>query len=378
MKLIHLSDLHLGKRVNGFSMLDDQATILEQILAVIDDEAPDAVLIAGDVYDRTTPPAEAVRLFDDFLVKLSARAVRVIVISGNHDSAERLSFGARLMAGSGVTLAPVYDGTVQPVTLTDAHGEVRIWPLPFLRRAQVQRYFPETELKNETDAIAAVIGSMDIDSTQRNVLVAHQFVTGAATCDSEELQVGTADGVDVNVFAPFDYVALGHLHGAQRVGRETVRYCGTPLKYSFSEKDHIKSVTVAELGAKGEVLVRAVPLTPRHDLRELRGTYDALTLRANYEHTATDDYLSIVLTDEQDVPDALMKLRVIYPNIMQLRYDNTRTRAEAVIEGAGIVPRRSALELFEDFYALQNGQDMTKEQRDFAALLLQEIREAEA
>lgn len=378
MKLIHLSDLHLGKRVNGFSMLDDQATILEQILAVIDDEAPDAVLIAGDVYDRTTPPAEAVRLFDDFLVKLSARAVRVIVISGNHDSAERLSFGARLMAGSGVTLAPVYDGTVQPVTLTDAHGEVRIWPLPFLRRAQVQRYFPETELKNETDAIAAVIGSMDIDSTQRNVLVAHQFVTGAATCDSEELQVGTADGVDVNVFAPFDYVALGHLHGAQRVGRETVRYCGTPLKYSFSEKDHIKSVTVAELGAKGEVLVRAVPLTPRHDLRELRGTYDALTLRANYEHTATDDYLSIVLTDEQDVPDALMKLRVIYPNIMQLRYDNTRTRAEAVIEGAGIAPRRSALELFEDFYALQNGQDMTKEQRDFAALLLQEIREAEA
>ena len=378
MKLIHLSDLHLGKRVNGFSMLDDQATILEQILAVIDDEAPDAVLIAGDVYDRTTPPAEAVRLFDDFLVKLSARAVRVIVISGNHDSAERLSFGARLMAGSGVTLAPVYDGTVQPVTLTDAHGEVRIWPLPFLRRAQVQRYFPETELKNETDAIAAVIGSMDIDSTQRNVLVAHQFVTGAAACDSEELQVGTADGVDVNVFAPFDYVALGHLHGAQRVGRETVRYCGTPLKYSFSEKDHIKSVTVAELGAKGEVLVRAVPLTPRHDLRELRGTYDALTLRANYEHTATDDYLSIVLTDEQDVPDALMKLRVIYPNIMQLRYDNTRTRAEAVIEGAGIAPRRSALELFEDFYALQNGQDMTKEQRDFAALLLQEIREAEA
>ena len=378
MKLIHLSDLHLGKRVNGFSMLDDQATILEQILAVIDDEAPDAVLIAGDVYDRTTPPAEAVRLFDDFLVKLSARAVRVIVISGNHDSAERLSFGARLMAGSGVTLAPVYDGTVQPVTLTDAHGEVRIWPLPFLRRAQVQRYFPETELKNETDAIAAVIGSMDIDSTQRNVLVAHQFVTGAATCDSEELQVGTADGVDVNVFAPFDYVALGHLHGAQRVGRETVRYCGTPLKYSFSEKDHIKSVTVAELGAKGDVLVRAVPLTPRHDLRELRGTYDALTLRANYEHTATDDYLSIVLTDEQDVPDALMKLRVIYPNIMQLRYDNTRTRAEAVIEGAGIAPRRSALELFEDFYALQNGQDMTREQRDFAALLLQEIREAEA
>ena len=378
MKLIHLSDLHLGKRLNGFSLLDDQAYILDAILSVVDAESPDAVLIAGDVYDRTVPPEQAVRLFDDFLVRLSARGVPVVVISGNHDSAERLAFGARLMEDSGVTLAPVYDGTVTPVTLSDAHGVVRIWPLPFLRRAQIQRFFPDREMHTETEALAAVIEQMSLDHAQRNVLVAHQFVTGAAVCDSEEIQVGTADSVDAAVFAPFDYVALGHLHGAQSVGREAVRYCGTPLKYSLSEKDHVKSVTVVELGAKGDVLIRTVPLTPKHDLRELRGTYDALTLREHYLGTATDDYLGVVLTDEQDVPDALARLRVIYPNILQLRYDNTRTRTAPELLPLDMTQRRTELQLFEDFYAIQNGQAMTDAQRELTARLLQEIKEADA
>ena len=245
MKLIHLSDLHLGKRLSGFSMLEDQTYILDRILTVVEAEAPDAVVIAGDVYDRATPPAEAVKLFDTFLVALSKRTAHTVVISGNHDSAERLAFGARLMTASGVTIAPAYDGAVEPVRVRDDYGEVCLWPLPFTRRAQVQRCFPDTELTSDCDAIAAVIAHMELDPARRNVLIAHQFVTGAGTCDSEELQVGTADAVDAEVFAPFDYVALGHLHGPQHVGRETVRYCGTPLKYSFSEKDHVKSVTVA-------------------------------------------------------------------------------------------------------------------------------------
>ena len=258
------------------------------------------------------------------------------------------------------------------------HPEYPSCPLPFLRRAQAQRFFPDTELKTESDAISAVITGMGIDPAQRNVLIAHQFVTGAQQCESEELQVGTADSVDVRVFDGFDYVALGHLHGPQQVGRETVRYCGTPLKYSFSEKDHEKSVTVVELGAKGDVTVRTVPLTPMHDLRELRGSYEELTLRETYIGTAADDYLSIVLTDEQDIPDALAKLRIVYTNIMQLRYDNTRTRTETELLPLDPADRRTALELFEDFYALQNGQDMTLEQRTLAARLLQEIEEAEA
>ena len=378
MKLLHLSDLHLGKRVNGFPMLEDQTYILEQILSVADAEQPDAVLIAGDVYDRAAPPAEAVRLLDDFLVKLSQRGLRVIIISGNHDSAQRLAFGARLMERSGVTIAPAFDGAVQPVTLSDAYGPVDIWPLPFLRRVQAQRWFPDAAIETETDAIAAVIGAMALDASHRSVLVAHLFVTGAAQCDSEDVQIGAVDGVDAAVFAPFEYVALGHLHGAQSVLRETVRYCGTPLKYSFSEKDHKKSVTVVELGEKGDTRVRTVPLTPLHDLREVRGAYDALTLRANYLGTATDDYLSIVLTDEQDVPDALQKLRVIYPNIMQLRYDNTRTRTEAALLPLEEADRRTELELLADFYEMQNGQTLLPEQRALAARLLEEIREDDA
>ena len=272
MKLIHLSDLHLGKRVNEFSMLEDQQYILTEILHIIDREKPDAVLIAGDVYDKSVPSAEAVSLLDDFLVRLAKRKLRIFLISGNHDSPERMAFGGRLMEGSGVHVAPVYDGRVTPVTLADAHGPVNFYLLPFVKPVHVRRCFPEREIDTCTDAVAAAVEHMNVDPSVRNVLVAHQFVTGAVRCESEELSVGGADNVDVSVFAPFDYVALGHIHGPQRVGRETVRYCGTPLKYSFSEAGHQKSVTVVELGAKGSVSVNTVPLVPMRDLAELRGT----------------------------------------------------------------------------------------------------------
>lgn len=262
MKLIHLSDLHLGKRVNDFSMLEDQQYILAEILQIIDREKPDGVLIAGDVYDKSVPSAEAVALLDDFLVRLSKRELRIFVISGNHDSPERMAFGGRLMERSGVHLAPVYDGRVEPVVLTDEYGPVKLYLLPFVKPSHVRRCFPEREIATYTDAVAAAVEAMGVDTAVRNVLVTHQFVTGAARCDSEELSVGGTDNVDASVFDPFDYVALGHIHGPQQVGRETVRYCGTPLKYSFSEAGHKKSVTVVELGAKGSVTIRTIPLKP--------------------------------------------------------------------------------------------------------------------
>ena len=237
MKLIHLSDLHLGKRVNEFSMLEDQQYILTEILHIIDEEQPDGVLIAGDVYDKTVPSAEAVALLDDFLVRLAKRDLQIFLISGNHDSPERMAFGGRLMEGSGVHLAPVYDGRVRPIPMTDAYGTVNFYLLPFVKPAHVRRCFPEREITTYTDALAAAIEAMGVDTNGRNVLLTHQFVTGAARCDSEELSVGGTDNVDVSVFDPFDYVALGHIHGPQRVGRDTVRYCGTPLKYSFSASE---------------------------------------------------------------------------------------------------------------------------------------------
>ncbi len=378
MKFLHLSDLHLGKRLNEFSMLEDQEYILKKILAVADEERPDAVLIAGDIYDKSVPPAEAVLLFDSFLYSLVRRRLQVFVISGNHDSPERLSFASRLIDASGVHLSPVYGGAVAPMTLADAYGEVDVYMLPFVKPAHVRRFFPDEEIATFTDALRLAVGKMEPDPRRRNVLVTHQFVTGAARSDSEDVSVGGADNVDASVFDGFDYVALGHIHGPQNIGGDPrVRYCGTPLKYSFSEAGHVKSVTVVTLAEKGSLEVRAVPLVPRHDMRELRGSYMELTARANYEGTAVDDYLRIVLTDEQDIPDVIGKLRVIYPNLMKLDYDNARTRAAGAPGAAEDVEKKTPLELFGEFYEKQNGQPLSAEQRSYAAELIETIWEGE-
>ena len=375
MKLIHLSDLHIGKRVNEVSMIDDQEFILHQILQIVDAEKADAVLIAGDVYDKSVPSAEAVTLFDDFLCRLAQRKVPVLIISGNHDSPERLAFGGRLMEECGIHISPVYDGSIATVTLSDEHGDVDFWLLPFIKPAHVKRYFPDRGIESYTDACRVAVEHMGIDTSVRNVLLTHQFVTGASTCESEEISVGGSDNVDASVFSAFDYVGLGHIHGPQNIGSNRIRYCGTPLKYSFSEEHHHKSVTVVKLGAKGELELELRPLTPRHDLRSIRGTFAELTDKAFYANTAADDYLQVILTDEDDVPEAIGKLRLIYPNLMKLTYDNTRTRSNQVIDGAVDVKRKSPLQLFDELYELQNNQPMSEEQRNFTLELIESIWE---
>ena len=377
MKLIHLSDLHIGKRVNEVSMIDEQAYILDQILQIIDDETPDAVLICGDVYDKSVPSAEAVTLFDDFLCQLAQRKPEIFIISGNHDSAERLSFGGRLMEGSGIHLSPVYSGTVTSTVLADEHGDVRFWMLPFLKPAHVRRFYPEADIESYTDACRVAIKAMGIDPAHRNVLLTHQFVTGSATCESEEISVGGSDNVDAAVFADFDYVALGHIHGPQNTGSERIRYCGTPLKYSFSESGHKKSVTVVELGEKGTFRLHTVPLIPKHDMRQVRGSYNEVSARSFYENTPVEDYLHITLTDEEDVPEAMSRLRVIYPNLMKLTYDNTRTRSNTVIESAVDVQKKSPLQLFSELYAQQNNQPMSAIQEAYLQDLIESIWEGE-
>lgn len=378
MKFLHLADLHLGKRVNGFSMLEDQAHILRQILAILDDEQPDGVLIAGDVYDKSVPSVEAVELLDGFLTELRARGVPVLLISGNHDSPERLAFGGRVMDSCGIHISPVYDGALAPVTLQDAFGPVHVWLLPFVKPAHVRRWFPDADIECYTDAMAEAVAHMDIDTAARNVLVTHQFVTGGTRSGSEELSVGGTDNVDSGVFAPFDYVALGHLHGAQHIGRETIRYAGSPLKYSFSEARQHKSVTVVTLGEKGDVQVRTVALTPLRELREIRGSYDELTARSFYEHTTyRSDYLHLILTDEQDVFDAMSRLRTIYPYLMTLDYDNARTRAAGGMSVPAETERRTPLELFEALYQRQNHRPMSEVQRAYIAQLMEQIMEVQ-
>ena len=375
MKLIHLSDLHLGKRVNEVSMIEDQEYILHQIIRIIKDENADAVLLSGDIYDKSVPSAEAVTLFDEFLSRLAQMKVQVFAISGNHDSPERLAFGNRLMEGAGIHMSPVYNGEVTPLALSDEHGDVSFWLLPFIKPAHVKRFYPDDGIESYTDACRVAVEKMAIDTTKRNVLLTHQFVTGAATCESEELSVGGSDNVDASVFEDFDYVALGHIHGPQNIGSNKIRYCGTPLKYSFSEANHYKSVTVVSLGAKGELELHTIPLMPRHDMRIIRGSFAGVIDKAFYEGTATDDYLQVILTDEEDIPEAIGKLRVVYPNIMKLTYDNTRTRTNQLIDGAQDVEQKSPLQLFAELYEQQNNQPMSEEQSSFTQGLIESIWE---
>ena len=375
MKFIHLSDLHLGKRLNGFSLLEDQAYILEQITEIVKNQQADALIIAGDVYDKAVPSAEAVALFDSFLSKITAVCPHIFIISGNHDSPERIAFGSHIMEKSGVHLSPVYDGNVVPTVLMDSYGDVNIYMLPFVKPANVRRFFPEISIESYTDAVKTAVDKMEIDVNKRNILITHQFVTGASVCDSEEHSVGGTDNVDGSVFEGFDYVALGHIHSPQNVGSERIRYCGTPLKYSFSECKHIKSVTVIELNEKNNFTVSSISLTPMRDLREIRGAYDELMLKSNYEGTNTDDYMHIILTDEEDIPDVLSRLRVVYPNIMKLSYDNKRTRNFQQIEADCDVSEKSPFQLFSEFYNKQNNQDMADEQEKYVKNLIERIWE---
>lgn len=377
MRFLHLSDLHLGKRVNEFSMLEDQVYILKEILNIIDEQKVEAVLIAGDIYDKVIPSAEAVRLLDDFLTRLAARELPVFLISGNHDSAERIAFGARLMSSRQIYLSPVFEADVEPVTVKDEYGEINIYMLPFVKPSLVKRLYPEEEIITYQDAVNAAVQHMQIDTDKRNILLAHQFVTGAARCDSEELSVGGVDDVDASVFDGFDYVALGHLHGPQKIGKETVRYSGTPLKYSFSEASHKKAAVIVDVEEKGTVKIQQIPLVPKHDMREIRGTYMEVTALDFYKDMNTEDYLHITLTDEEDIPDAIGKLRTIYPNIMKLSYDNLRTRAAVTVRGTAEVEEKSPMELLREFYELQNNQPMTDEQEEIARGMMEEIWEDE-
>lgn len=374
MKIMHLSDLHLGKRVNEFSMIEDQTYILNEIINIIDEQKPKVIILAGDIYDKPIPPAEAVELFDDFLYKLSKRNLYVFIISGNHDSAERIAFGSRLFDKSGIYLSPVYNGKILPISVDDECGDINFYMLPFIKPVHVRRFFPDASISTYTDALNAVIKDMNIDSTKRNILITHQFVTGSSRTESEDVSVGGSDNVDADIFKDFDYVALGHIHRSQSCGSEYIRYCGTPLKYSFSESKDTKSITVIDIKEKGDIKLDFIPLTPLRDMVEIKGSYNELMLKSFYENTSlTNDYVHITLTDEEDIPDVITKLRVIYKNIMKLDYDNQRTRKSSEINLINAVDSMSPLELFDTFYEIQNGNHLSDAQRAFLENIIEGV-----
>lgn len=375
MKFIHTSDLHIGKRVNGFSMIEDQKYILDKITDTACEENVHALIIAGDIYDRPVPSVEAVRLFDEFAVGLAEKGIEVIAVSGNHDSPDRLAFAGRLLEREKLHIGAVYEGEVKKVVLEDSSGRVAFHMLPFIKPADMAGYCGGERPAGYTEAVEAALSTCvpEEGPGARNVLVCHQFVTGAVTGGSEDITAGGIDNVDGHIFEDFDYVALGHIHRAQKVLRNEMRYSGTPLKYSLSEADHRKSVVLVEI-TPDNVKTDLIPVKPLRDMRRIRGTYEELTLRDNYEGTARDDYIGAVLTDEDDVPDALARLRVVYPNIMKLEYDNLRTRSAVETDGPDD-DMRSEMDYFMELYEKQNGAEMTDEQKKFAEKIMEKLRE---
>lgn len=387
MKLLHLADLHIGKRVYEYSMLEEQRSALLQAFQMAKEHGVDAVLIAGDVYDKNIPTIEGVKLFDTFLTALKAKNIPTFIISGNHDSAERLSFGRHLFEDADIFLSGTYEDEILKKTLTDEFGEVDIYLLPFLKPQQIEVAEGEEKPQNYTEAIRLVLNRLKINKNNRNVLLAHQFVGGGSIepdrADSETQSVGGVDMVDYRVFDDFDYVALGHLHGAQHVGREVVRYAGSPVKYSFSEARQVKSATLVTLGSKtgnaeetaggtSGITIEKLPFIPVHDMREIKGTLRQLTSAEVLEACDPDDYVHITLTDEEEIYDVFGRLRAAYPNLMSLDFDNARTRAEGAVAPAGeAIREKTTMELFRDFFELQAGAELSPMQEQIMADIIE-------
>ncbi len=375
MRFLHLADLHIGKRVNGFSMIEDQKFVFEQVYNVIENEKIDGIIMAGDIYDKPVPSAEAVKLFDEMLTRLVSMDLPIFVISGNHDSAERIGFGSDILSAAKVYMSRVYNGNLQKIELEDDYGKINVYLLPFIKPATVKNIYKEAEIKDYDDALAYVLNQEKIDETKRNVIVSHQFVTGAMRSESEEVSVGGLDNVSVEKYDAFDYVALGHIHRAQHIGRESARYAGTLLKYSFSEENHNKSMTIVDLKEKGNIEIKEIPVKPLHDLKTIKGKFSEITSEEFYKELKKEDYYRAVLTDEEDILNAIGKLKSIYPNLMSMEYDNTRTRSYSVVDNVETGEAKSPLDYFEEFFEKQNGRKMSEKQRDYLLEILGEAKE---
>ena len=353
-------------------MLEDQRYALEQVLTIAENENTPAIVLAGDLYDKTIPSAEAVSLFDWFLTEATRKNISVLAIPGNHDSAERIAYASSLLAAHGVHFPGVYDGSIPCVQLPDEHGTVAFWLMPFLKPAHIRPYFPDLEIgQSYTTAIQAALSTCDINPQMRNVVLAHQFVTAGSampeTSDSE-LNLGGLDNVDISVFDQFDYVALGHVHRPQRIGRDEARYAGSLLKYSFSEIPHPKSACLVDLGPKSTIEVKLIPIEPLHDMREIRGPLESILADDVVQQGNANDYVHVVLTDEEPTIDALTRVRSVYPNVMAVDYDNIRSRhtSTAALDSEAL-HKLNPYQLFATFYEEQNGKPLDEEQAKIVA-----------
>ena len=379
MKLMHLSDLHLGKLVLEQSMIDDQKYILNQIIDIVKKEKVDTVLIAGDVYDKSIPTIEAVNLFSDFLTRLYKLKVLVFVISGNHDSKDRLSFGNELFVDNGIYIEGIFNGNLRCETINDKYGKLNIYMLPFIKPVEVKRFYPDEIIDTYEDAIKCILKHSSINKSERNIIIVHQFVTSLGEdvirSDSESISLGGIDNIDVTLFKDFDYVAMGHIHGPQKVGRETVRYSGSPLKYSFSEVNQKKSVCIIEFNSKGDINISKIPLIPIRDMRVIKGPFDKLISKEIVNLENKNDYLDVILNDDDYIINAIGKLRKFYPNILKLEYEN-KISSNGVLDNIDIDKNNmSPIDLFSEFYKMQNGIELSTKKKKIIEEVIKEVND---
>lgn len=369
MKFLHLGDLHLGKTLFDFDLVEDQRYILDQILCIAEKESVDGVLIAGDVYDKSVPSEAATKLLDYFLMKLAQKEIKVFMVSGNHDSDDRLNYGSTLFASNQIFISAVFDGKLHRQSFADGDTKIDIYMLPFVKASQVRHYFPDEKIESYDDAVRTIIRNTDINEDNKNILVAHQFVSGKgedpALAGSESVgtqSVGLVEKIGYNCFDDFDYVALGHIHSPQRVGREGIRYAGSPLKYSLSEANNEKSVSLITVSAQERVKIELVPLKPMRNVRHLKGTLKELLDKKNVR--APEDFIYATLTDEDIINDSMGIFQQIYPNTVRIDYDNSHTREIDQVDISKIAENKSFPELIGDFYRLMYGCEITEEEMD--------------
>ena len=381
MKLLHLADLHLGKILQEQSLIEDQEYMLNQIIKLIKKENVETVLISGDVYDRSVPPAEAVNLLDSFLKTLIKELkIKVFIIAGNHDSKDRLGFGSKIFEDEGLYIESKYTGNLRKVELQDEYGKLNIYMLPFVKPVEVKQFFEDDLENNYNIAINKIIGKEEINKRERNIILVHQFVTAGTIeperTESEVLSLGGIENVDVSNFNDFDYVAIGHVHRPQKIGRDTARYAGTMLKYSFSEINHNKTVSIIEIKEKGDININLVQLNPLRDMREIKGPLEELIKPENYECGNTNDYIKAVITNEEPVYDAIGQIRRIYPNTLKLEIRNSKTISNVEEQNINLenIKKKTELELFADFYKSQNNVELDERQTEIIKNIISEVK----
>lgn len=384
MKIIHLADMHLGKILQEQSLIEDQEYMLNKIIELIKEQNIEAIVISGDIYDRSVPPTEAVNLLDTFLnIIIKELKKKVFIIAGNHDSKERLGFGNKIFENDGLYIESKYEGTIKKVQLEDEYGKLNIYMLPFIKPIEVRKYILEEQENTLSydETMHKIIEKENIDESQRNIILTHQFVTAIGAdverTESEVVSVGGLDNVDVSNFKQFDYVAIGHVHRPQKVGRDTARYAGTMLKYSFSEVNHKKTIPIIDFKEKGNIDIKLEELKPLRDMREIKGPIEELIKKENYEGENTEDYIRAIITNDEPVYDAIGKIRKIYPNVLKLEIQNAKTAMNMEQQENNLqnVRNKSEIELFNDFYKFQNNIELNDEQVEFMEKLIKQIKE---